>query len=116
MEWLRRSPRLDNDDDTKVADKATNMAEARDVFLHKGNFHNSYSVLNTSDENLMDISNSLEVSLGRDRDEINKSVGSIKALKRNRARGLIAILFPLPLNTFLPFPLILLEWMVLRKI
>lgn len=103
MESLRMSSRLDNGDDTKVADKATNKVEVKDAFLHKGKFHNPYSVLNTSDENLLDIASSLEVSLGYGWDEINNSLGSIKALERDRARSNNHA-FSIPIECSSPLP------------
>jgi hypothetical protein len=47
-----------------VADKAISRAEAKDAFLNKGMNNNTFSLLDTNNEDLLDISNKLGVSLG----------------------------------------------------
>lgn len=80
MEGVRRSSRLDSGDNTKVVDKATNRAEASDVFLH-----NPFSVLNFSNECLLDIALALGISLGKHSEEVSYTLDSIKALEKSRA-------------------------------
>jgi hypothetical protein len=73
FEGLRRSPRLEVGDDLNIIEKAINRAEAKDAFLHKDNCDNPFSVLNTEDV-LVDIANSLGVSLGNNNDEVELSL------------------------------------------
>jgi hypothetical protein len=40
----------------KVADKAISRAEAKDAFLNKGMYNNSFSLLDSKNEDLLDIS------------------------------------------------------------
>ena len=39
---VRKSSRLEKNDDVKVADKAISRAEAKDAFLNKGMYNNSF--------------------------------------------------------------------------
>ncbi|PWZ46480.1 hypothetical protein Zm00014a_025952, partial [Zea mays] len=63
-EGIRKSSRLEKNEDIKVADKAISRAEAKDAFLNKGMNNNPFSLLNASNENLFDISNRIGVCLG----------------------------------------------------
>lgn len=85
MEGVRRSSRLDSGDNTKVVDKATNRAKATDVFLYKSKSHNPFSVLNSSNECLLDIALALGISLGKHSEEVSYTLDSIKALEKSRA-------------------------------
>jgi hypothetical protein len=60
-EGIRKSSRLEKNEDIKVADKAISRAEAKDAFLNKGMNNNPFSLLNASNENLFDISNRIGV-------------------------------------------------------
>jgi hypothetical protein len=84
FEGLRRSPRLEADDDLNITEKAINRAEAKDTFIHKGNCWNPFSVLNTKDAVLVDLANSLGVCLGNNKNEIELSLQDIKMLEETK--------------------------------
>jgi hypothetical protein len=85
MEGVRRIPRLDNGDDTKVVGKAINRAEARNAFLHKGKFHKPFLVLISNDEILLGVAKTLDTSLGRDNEEAYISLYAINAFEESRS-------------------------------
>jgi hypothetical protein len=55
-EGIRKSSRLKKNDVVKVTDKAISRAEAKDAFLNKGMYNNSFSLLDSKNEDLLDIS------------------------------------------------------------
>lgn len=85
MEGVRRSPRLDNGDGTKVVGKAINRAEASNAFLHKGKFHKPFSILISNDEILLGVAKTLDVSLGRDNEQAYNSLCAINAFEESRS-------------------------------
>jgi hypothetical protein len=68
----------------KVADKAIFRAEAKDAFLNKGMTKNSFSLLDSNNEDLLDISNRLGVSLGPSEAVAMANLDLIKELELSR--------------------------------
>jgi hypothetical protein len=81
---IRKSSRLEKNDDMKVADKAISRAEAKDAFLNKGMYTNSFSLLDTNNDDLLDIANKLGVSLGPSETAAINNLESIKDLELSR--------------------------------
>ena len=68
----------------KVADKAIFRAEVKDAFLNKGMNKNSLPLLDTNNEDLLDISNKLGVSLGPSDSVVMANLDLIKELELSR--------------------------------
>jgi hypothetical protein len=83
-EGIRKSSMLKKNEDVKVADKAIFRAEAKDAFLNKGMNKNSFSLLDTINEDLLDISNKLGVSLGPSDSVAMANLDLIKELELSR--------------------------------
>ena len=83
-EGIRKSSMLKKNEDVKVADKAIFRAEAKDAFLNKGMNKNSFSLLDTINEDLLDISNKLGVSLGPSDTVAMANLDLIKELELSR--------------------------------
>jgi hypothetical protein len=83
-EGIRKSSRLEKNDDIKVADKAISRAEAKDAFLNKGMNKNYFSLLNASNEDLFDISNRLGVCLGPSDSSAMANLDLIRDLEMSR--------------------------------
>jgi hypothetical protein len=64
VEGVRRSSRLESNDEMKIADKATARAMAKDAFINKGTSSNPFYVLNSDNDVLMDVAHKLGVELG----------------------------------------------------
>jgi hypothetical protein len=77
-EGIRRSSRLESNDDMKIADKAATRAMAKDAFMNKGMNSNHFSVLNTENHVLMSIASDLGIDLGN---SINKSIANLELIK-----------------------------------
>jgi hypothetical protein len=75
---------LEKNEDVKGADKAISRAEAKDAFLNKGMFNNSFSLLDSKNEDLLDISNGLGVSLGPSESVAMANLDLIKDLELSR--------------------------------
>ncbi|PWZ52177.1 hypothetical protein Zm00014a_041484, partial [Zea mays] len=86
---IRKSSRLEKNEDIKVTDKAISRAEAKDAFLNKGMNNNPFSLLNTSNENLFDISNRIGVCLGP---SVSSAIANIELIKDlEMSRKILAI-------------------------
>jgi hypothetical protein len=83
-EGIRKSSRLEKNEAVKVADKAIFRAEAKDAFLNKGMNNNSLSLFDTNNEDLLDISNTLGVSLGPSDSVAKTNLDLIKELELSR--------------------------------
>jgi hypothetical protein len=83
-EGIRKSSRLEKNEDIKVADKAISRAEAKDAFLNKGTNNNSFSLLDANNEDLLDISNKLGVYLGPSESTTMANLDLIKELELSR--------------------------------
>jgi hypothetical protein len=81
---IRKSSRLEKNEDVKVADKAIFRAEAKDAFLNKGMYKNSFSLLDSNNEDLIDISTRLGVSLGPSESVAMANLDLIKDLELSR--------------------------------
>jgi hypothetical protein len=81
---VRKSSRLEKNDDIKVADKAISRAEAKDAFLNKGMNNNSFSLLDANNEDLLEISNKLGVYLGPSKSTTMANLDLIKELELSR--------------------------------
>jgi hypothetical protein len=81
---VRKSSRLEKNDDVKVADKAIYRAEAKDAFLNKGMCSNSFSLLDSNNDDLIDLANKLGVSLGPSDSDMIDNLELIKDLERSR--------------------------------
>jgi hypothetical protein len=68
----------------KVADKAISRAEAKDAFLNKGMYTNSFSLLDTNNVDLLGIANRLGVSLGPFESTAIANLDLIKDLELSR--------------------------------
>jgi hypothetical protein len=68
----------------KVADKAISRAEAKDAFLNKGMYTNSFSLLDSNNVDLLDIANRLGVSLGPSESVAIANLDLIKDLELSR--------------------------------
>ncbi|PWZ32474.1 hypothetical protein Zm00014a_041361 [Zea mays] len=83
-EGIRKSSRLEKNEDIKVADKAISRAEAKDAFLNKGMNNNPFSLLNASNENLFDIFNRIGVCLGPSVSSAIANIDLIRDLEMSR--------------------------------
>jgi hypothetical protein len=83
-EGIRKSSRLEKNEDIKVADKDISRAEAKDAFLNKGMNNNSFSLLDANNEELLDISNKLGVYLGPSESTAMANLELIKELELSR--------------------------------
>jgi hypothetical protein len=81
---IRRSSRLESNDEMKIADKATTRAVAKDAFMNKGISSNPFSVLNTDNSVLMDVALKLGVELGSYFNEVVENLDLIKSLELSR--------------------------------
>jgi hypothetical protein len=81
---VRKSSRLEKNDDVKVADKAIYRAEAKDAFLNKGMCSNSFSLLDSNNDDLIDLAYKLGVSLGPSDSDVIDNLELIKDLERSR--------------------------------
>jgi hypothetical protein len=81
---IRRSSRLEANDDMKIADKATARAMAKDAFLTKGMISNPFSVLNSDNHVLLSIASELDIELGNSMDESISNLELIKSLELSR--------------------------------
>jgi hypothetical protein len=84
VDGVRKSSRLEKNDDVKVADKAISRAEAKDAFLNKGMCSNSFSLLDSNNADLLDIANKLGVSLGPSESDAIENLELIKELELSR--------------------------------
>jgi hypothetical protein len=80
-EGIRRSSRLESNDEMKIADKATARAMAKDTFINKGTSYNPFSVLNTDNVVLMDVAHKLGVELESSVNEAVENLDLIKSLE-----------------------------------
>jgi hypothetical protein len=81
---IRRSSRLESNDEMKIADKATTRAVAKDAFMNKGISSNPFSVLNTDNSILMDVALKLGVELCSYFNEAMENLDLIKSLELSR--------------------------------
>jgi hypothetical protein len=81
---IRKSSRLERNEDVKVADKVISRAEAKDAFLNKGMYTNSFSLLDSNNVDLLDIANRLGVSLGPSESAAIDNLELIKDLELSR--------------------------------
>jgi hypothetical protein len=89
VEGIRRSRRLESNDEMKIADKATTRAMAKDTFINKGTSSNPFSVLNTDNVVLMDVAQKLGVDIGSSYNEAESHLEGV-----NRRNLKIKILSP----------------------
>jgi hypothetical protein len=85
MEGTRKSTRLESNEDIKIIEKAISRAVAKDAFLNKGTSSNPFSVLNYSDISLIEINDLLNISLGKNREEVNLNLNEIKMVEMERS-------------------------------
>jgi hypothetical protein len=85
MEGTRKSTRLEATEDIKIIEKAISRAVAKDAFLNKGIFSNPFSILNSSDISLVEIADLLNVSLGKNMEEVNLNLNEIKMVEMERS-------------------------------
>ncbi|PWZ46451.1 hypothetical protein Zm00014a_002350 [Zea mays] len=85
MEGTRKSTRLEANEDIKITEKAISRAAAKDAFLNKGTSSNPFSVLNSNDDTLIEIADLLNVSLGKNKEEINLNLDEIKRIENERS-------------------------------
>lgn len=83
-EGIRRSSRLESNDDMKIADKAATRAMAKDAFMNKGMNSNPFSVLNTENSVLMSIASELGIVLGNSSTDSMVNLELIKSLELSR--------------------------------
>jgi hypothetical protein len=83
-EGIRRSSRLESNDDMKIADKAAARAMAKDAFMNKGMNSNPFSVLNTGNSVLMSIASDLGIVLGNSSTDSLVNLELIKSLELSR--------------------------------
>ena len=83
-EGIRKSSRLKKNDVVKVTDKAISRAEAKDAFLNKGMYTNSFSLLDSNNVDLLDIANRLGFSLGPSESVAIANLDLIKDLELSR--------------------------------
>jgi hypothetical protein len=83
-EGIRRSSRLESNDDMKIADKAAARAMAKDAFMNKGMNSNPFSVLNTENYVLMSIASDLGIVLGNSSTDSLVNLVLIKSLELSR--------------------------------
>jgi hypothetical protein len=84
VEGIRRSSRLESNDEMKIADKATMRAIAKDAFINKGMSSNPFSVRNTENYVLMDIASNLGIELGPSFTDSVVNLELIKTLELSR--------------------------------
>jgi hypothetical protein len=84
VEGIRRSNRLESNDEMKIADKATTRAIAKDAFINKGMSSNPFSVLNTKNSILMNIASNLGIELGPSSTDSVVNLELIKSLELSR--------------------------------
>jgi hypothetical protein len=84
VEGVRRSSRLESNDEMKIADKSTARAMAKDAFINKGTSYNPFSVLNIDNVVLMDVAHKLGVELGSSFNEAVENLDLIKSLELSR--------------------------------
>ncbi|PWZ04505.1 hypothetical protein Zm00014a_041846, partial [Zea mays] len=84
VEGIRRSSRLESNDEMKIADKATARAIAKDAFINKGMSSNPFSILNTENSVLMNIASDLGIELGPSFTESVVNLELIKSLELSR--------------------------------
>jgi hypothetical protein len=84
MEGIRKSTRLESNEDIKIIEKAISRVVAKDAFLNKGTSSNPFSVLNYSDISLIEIDDLLNISLGKNREEVNLNLNEIKMVEMER--------------------------------
>jgi hypothetical protein len=84
VEGIRRSSRLESNDEMKIADKATTRAMAKDAFMNKGMNSNPFSVLNTENSVLMTVAPDLGIVLGNSSTESVVNLELIKSLELSR--------------------------------
>jgi hypothetical protein len=85
VEGTRKSTRLEANEDIKITEKAISRAATKDAFLNKGTSSNPFSVLNSNDETLIEIADLLNVSLGKNKEEINLNLDEIKRMENERS-------------------------------
>lgn len=85
MEGTRKSTRLESNEDIKIIEKAISRAVDKDAFLNKGTSSNPFSVLNYSDISLIEIDDLLNISLGKNREEVNLNLNEIKMVEMERS-------------------------------
>jgi hypothetical protein len=86
VEGIRRSSRLESNDEMKIADKATSRAMAKDAFINKGISSNPFSVLNTDNFVLMDVALNLRIELGSSFNEAMENLELIISLELSRKK------------------------------
>jgi hypothetical protein len=84
MEGIRKSTRLEANEDIKITDKAISRAVAKDAFLNKGMSSNPFSVLSTSDNILIEMADLLNVSLGKYDEDVCLNLNDIKMIETER--------------------------------
>jgi hypothetical protein len=84
VEGVRRSSRLESNDEMKIADKAAARAMAKDAFINKGMSYNPFSVLNTDNVVLMDVAHKIGVELGSSFIDAVENLNLIKSLELSR--------------------------------
>jgi hypothetical protein len=84
VEGTRKSSRLETNEDIKITEKAISRAVAKDAFLNKGTSSNPFSVLNSNDDTLIEIADLLNVSLGKNKEEIILNLDEIKRIENER--------------------------------
>jgi hypothetical protein len=83
-EGVRRSSRLESNDEMKIADKAAARAMAKDAFINKGTSYNPFSVLNTYNVVIMDVAHKIGVELGSSFNDVVENLNLIKSLEHSR--------------------------------
>jgi hypothetical protein len=83
-EGVRRSSRLESNDERKIADKAAARVMAKDAFINKGTSYNPFFVLNTDNAVLMDVSHKIGVELGSSFNDAVENLNLIKSLELSR--------------------------------
>jgi hypothetical protein len=84
VEGIRRSSRLESNDEMKITDKATARAMAKGDFINKGMNSNPFSVLNTENYVLMTVASDLGIVLGNSSTESVVNLELIKSLELSR--------------------------------
>jgi hypothetical protein len=84
MEGTRKSTRLEANEYLKITEIAISRAAAKDAFLNKGMSSNPFSVLSTSDNILVEMADMLNVSLGKNDEEIFLNLNDIKMIEIER--------------------------------
>jgi hypothetical protein len=84
MEGTRKSSRFETNDDVKIADMAIARVVARDAFLNKGMSSNPFSLFNSDNDVLIDITSKLGVELGPPYVESAYNIELTKSLELTR--------------------------------